>query len=376
MWPRGAPSVLIVERRLPNYRLAFFDGLRDELWRSGIRLSLSCGQPSVRELSKKDEGTLEWACSAPVSYLGPLAWQPFDPSGHDLVIVGHENKLLFNHWLCRPWRPYLLGFFGHGADFAAPLDRFGPREWLKQVTARQADWWFAYTESSRQRLQLCGVLPDRITVFNNSIDTDALSQAIDRLTDSERRELSQQLGLTPGKTALFLGSLNREKNLPLLIEAASRCARRDERFRLLVVGDGDQMPLLQSELRRHGRWLQVLGASHGLQRARWLAVSDMLLLPQSVGLAILDGFAAGLPLLTTKALGHGPEIAYLEPGFNGEMTTADADHYATGLQRWLDEPDLLARLRDGARESARHYSIDAMVLAFAAGVRSALALRS
>lgn len=372
---RGERSVLIVERRLPTYRLAFFEGLRDELRRSDIRLALSCGQPSVRELSKKDEGRLAWAGRQPVSYLGPLAWQPFDASRHDLVIVGHENKLLFNHWLCRPWRPFLLGFFGHGADFAAPLDRFGPREWFKQFTARQADWWFAYTESSRQRLLRSGVVPDRITVFNNSIDTRALSREVDGVTGEERDELSRQLGLTPGKTGLFLGSLNREKNLPLLIEAGARCARRDERFRLLVVGDGEKMPLLQAAARQHGQWLRVLGASHGLQRGRWLAVADMLLLPQSVGLAILDGFAAGLPLLTTEALGHGPEIAYLEAGINGEMTAPDPDHYAASLQRWLDEPGLLARLRLGARESAGRYSIDAMVRAFAAGVNSALALR-
>ena len=43
-------------------------------------------------------------------------------------------------------------------------------------------------------------------------------------------------------------------------------------------------------------------------------------LPSHVGLSIIDGFAAGLPVLVANFDNHCPEIAYLEENVNGLMT--------------------------------------------------------
>ncbi len=348
--------MLIVERRLPAYRVALFEALRVALAARGIELALAHGQPRAEERSKRDEGELAWAQRLPTRYLGPLCWQPFDARGFDLIIAGHENGLLFNHWLCRPWRGFRLAYFGHGADFAAAAPG-GLRAAFKRWTARQADAWLAYTEHSAAKLRLAGVAAERIHVVNNAVAAGP--------ANVERHK--------PGKTAVFIGSLYPAKRLDLLLAAAEQCAMSDADFRLIVIGDGELAPLLRDAAHRHARWLAWHGAIHGVQREALLAQADVLLLPAAVGLAILDGFAAGLPLLTTHAPGHGPELAYLQAGLNGELTAPNPPTYAQAILALLGDAPRLQAMRAAAWQAAQRHTLAAMVVRFVAGIEAALA---
>ena len=52
-----------------------------------------------------------------------------------------------------------------------------------------------------------------------------------------------------------------------------------------------------------------------------LRMADIFVIPARTGLAILDSFAAGLPLFTTDIAIHGPEAeTYLIDGYNGRKT--------------------------------------------------------
>lgn len=363
--------MLIAERRLPAYRVAFFELLRARLAEHQIELVVAHGQARADERGQADQGRLDWAIDAPARYLGPLCWQPFDTRGMDLVIIGHENRLLFNHWLGLRPRRFRLACFGHGANFASQQPR-GWREAFKRWSARRVDAWFAYTALSQQRLLEAGVAADRITVVNNTVDTRTLADHIDQMSEAERQQTRARFDLTAGKTALFIGSLYPSKRLDLLLQAGSLCAAADAAFRLLVIGDGVLAPMLRQAVTQHGRWLHWLGAEHGPQRAQAMAVSDVLMLPAAVGLAIVDGFAAGLPLLTTHAPGHGPEIAYLQPGVNGDIVAPQAEVYAQAVTTLMNDGPRLQRLRAAALQTAAQLSLDAMVLRFADGIQAAL----
>src|SRR5689334_4528456 len=99
--------VVIAQRRLTHYRAPLFIALRNLLSEEGIALRLVVGDATAREQSKKDDAELEWSVRVRSHYLGPICWQAFGQhiDGADLVIVTHENKLLYNHWLLfRPRR--------------------------------------------------------------------------------------------------------------------------------------------------------------------------------------------------------------------------------------------------------------------------------
>jgi L-malate glycosyltransferase len=371
--PAAAPRarVLLVQRRLPRYRVALFQQLNAELRRRGVDLVLAYGDPTPSEALKRDEAEMADACRLPTRYFGEhLCWQPVDTVGYDLVIVSQENRMLFNHWLCRPWRRHRLAFFGHGANLASAHPA-GLAERFKHFTTRRADWFLAYTSLSRDLVLEAGFPPERITVLNNAVDTSRLRAQLAALPSEPVERLRQTLGLTPGHTGLFMGSLYAGKAIDLLLAAAARCAARTPGFRLVIVGDGPAAPQVREAAARHA-WLHWAGARHGDDRLPYLAVADFMLMPGSVGLAILDGFAAGLPILSTRTRGHGPEIVYLSPGENGEMTPHEPEAYAAAIQQWMDAPQRLAALRAGALQSGQRYSLEAMVANFADGVLAAL----
>jgi glycosyltransferase involved in cell wall biosynthesis len=108
--------------------------------------------------------------------------------------------------------------------------------------------------------------------------------------------------------------------------------------------------------------------------AEFLAISDAFLLPGAVGLAILDAFAAGLPMLTTRFEFHGPEIEYLEEGMNGLMSDHRPAAFAEAASSVLSKPELFNQLRAGAAASAEKYSIENMAGNFRSGIRSCLGL--
>lgn len=375
--PRPAAArarVLLVQRRLPLYRVPLFEQLRAVLGERGIALTLAHGEPNAAERLRQDEGRLEGALRLPVTRYAwgdRLVWQPFRTAGQDLVIVSQENRLLFNHWLCRPGRPFRLGFFGHGGNLT-DAQPSAWRERFKQWTTRRADWWFAYTAHSAALVARAGMPAERVTVLNNSTDTRQLRRVADRLTAVQLAAFRAQHGLTEGQTALFLGALYAGKGLDLLLDAGARVAAQAPRFRLLVAGEGPLgAALAQAASQRP--WLRVLGPLWGADKALALRNADVLTLPGAVGLSLVDALSLGVPLLCCDQRGHGPELSYLQPGRNGWMSAPTADAYAHTLRELLADPARLAAAQVAARDSACELSLEAMVQRFAGGIEEALA---
>jgi glycosyltransferase involved in cell wall biosynthesis len=100
-----------------------------------------------------------------------------------------------------------------------------------------------------------------------------------------------------------------------------------------------------------------------------------MLMPGLVGLALLDAFASDTPLVTTAIGYHSPEIEYMDPGRNGELLSncAAPEEYAEHVAMLLSDPKRLATLRQGCRQAAGKYTIEAMVDRFVRGVHQALA---
>ena len=120
-------------------------------------------------------------------------------------------------------------------------------------------------------------------------------------------------------------------------------------------------------------WVHFVGPRFGNQKSQMLAIADVFLLPGRVGLALLDGFAAGLPVVATRLSIHGPEIEYLEDGLNGLVTESDPEVFSQVVSSLLSDQSKLERLRQGASNSAKKYSIEAMVERFERGIVRCLA---
>ena len=83
-----------------------------------------------------------------------------------------------------------------------------------------------------------------------------------------------------------------------------------------------------------------MGQKFGREKALALRMADIFVIPGRTGLAILDSFAAGLPLFTTDIAIHGPEASYLIDGYNGRKTAHRVPAYAEAVVEVLKSPSL------------------------------------
>ena len=374
-------TVTILYKSLPAYRLEFFDRLRAELAGHDIGLRLIHGDAVGQDRSKGDARTLPWAEHRPnrvVSLRGrPLVWQPALRAAResDLVIVEQASKLLVNYPLLLGSRLGLgpkLALWGHGANLQRhTASRLS--EAMKRRYSRLPHWWFAYTDGARDRVERMGYPADRITVVQNAVDTAGLRAQVASVSASKLESFRREHSAQPGHTALFLGSLYPEKRIPFLVEAAEQAARHDERFTLLVGGDGPARGELLEAIEEIPQ-VRYLGRLDGEQRALALASGDVMLMPGLVGLGILDAFAGGMPVLTTRVDYHSPEIEYLEAGRNGLMLDGDmtAIDFGDAVVALLRDEAQLAAMSEQATKDAEVYTTAEMVRRFSAGVQAAL----
>ena len=194
-------KVLIIQQIIPEYRLAFFDLLKDELEKSNITLDLIYGGSDHSD-DIKDVPTLLWAKRVPNRSLGigkfKLKWQPLTKylSDKDLIIVEKANKLLLNYYIiiARKFWKNRLGFWGHGRNLQADPQSAGNR--LNKLFLKKCDWWWAYTKSVKDFLVEQRYPPSRITIVQNSIDTHTLRMQLADVNESEIILLKKQLGIT------------------------------------------------------------------------------------------------------------------------------------------------------------------------------------
>lgn len=373
-------SVVFYARVLTHYRVQFHEKVRESLRKEGVAYSLLYARGRPHEEKKDDVARLEWASEAPVRYFGPggkLTWQSANGSlgGADLVIIGQENVLLHNYPLILKSRLFgkpKVAFFGHGRGFQAENPR-GLGERFKRFWASKVDWWFAYTPEGARAVGDAGFPQERITVFNNAIDTSDITRTLAEISGEDVAALRASLVGGSEHVGVYVGGIYAHKRIGFLIEAAQRIRARVPDFHLLVIGGGPDAHLVQAAAAEHD-WIHALGPRFGHDKSLHVKLARVFLMPGLVGLAVLDAFAYGTPMVTTDLPYHSPEFEYLRDGENG-LVVADADSadaYAAAVTRVLTDDDLRARLAAAGAADAKLYTIENMAERFAQGVLMAL----
>ena len=373
------PTVVIVQRRMTEYRIPFFDKLHRHLATVGIRLQVIYGNPTSSESLRNDGAVLPWGLPIRFAYLRFGTAFLVIPTtsaeaakGCDLLIVPHENSMVWAY-LTRVLRPSCRGqvaFWGHGKNFQSTQDEL-LGEKVRAWTSRRVGWWFAYTERSVLHLTAEGVPSDRITCLNNATDTTEIVCWRAGLEEAEIEALRLDLGLCGENVAVYLGSLHSDKRIDFLLLAADRLHAQTQNFELLIIGDGP----LRGDVRKFAAsrtWCKWVGAKRGRDKVLHLHLGKVILNPGMVGLSILDSFAMRIPMVTTDCGTHSPEIAYLESGVNGIMCANEIAAFVDSVVTILSNAGLREQLAKGCEASCSRYSLESMVENFRDGVVRAL----
>lgn len=367
--------IVFLAAHVKHYRLPFFDALHEKLRADGIELRVLYGDPNSAHAARCDNVALPLTYGRQVGsywiadrFVYQSAWQEI--AAADLVITPNEHKLLLNPLLLalRASGVKKVAFWGKGNITPAGVNN--PAEWLRYKTANAVDWWFPYTTTSADNLRRHGVNCG-ITPIDNAIDTAELHRNMAGISEDVLRNARYSVGVSSGPVGLYCGNLSANKHLDFLFTVGKIIRKSIPDFSLVIVGNGPLREHVEIVAARE-RFIRYLGPRAGREKALVLKMADVFLLPGSVGLAILDSFAAGLPLLTTELRTHGPEISYLSHGNNGLVTPHDPESYAHAVVRLLQDPQLLARLRAGATESGFQHNIENMVQNFRRGILACL----
>lgn len=196
--------------------------------------------------------------------------------------------------------------------------------------------------------QLCSLLEKttgrRCFLMERGVDTTAFSP---RFRDRSGSDETFVLG--------FVGRLSIEKNVALLPRLRQQLIERGlPNFRFLIVGQGDEEAWLRQELPN----AEFTGVLRGEALARAYANMDLFAFPShtdTFGNVVLEALASGVPALVTPDGGPCTIVRDGETGF-----VARDEDFGTAAARFMEDPELRARMRQAARQSAEGASWDAV----------------
>jgi glycosyltransferase involved in cell wall biosynthesis len=372
-------KVVIFQYRSLHYRVGLFEQLRHQCLNRGVDLHLVHGQPTRRELAKKDVGSIPWAdvVTNIVQEVGERdwLWQPFPEHlrDADLVVVMQESRLLSNYplLLSRLWIKRKVAYWGHGANFQSDAPA-GLRERWKKMLLTKVDWWFAYTQMTVDILAKAGYPQQQITNLNNAIDNESFKTDLASVTDADLDALRSQLSLEPAAPlGLFCGSLYPDKRIDFMVQAADLIRAAIPNFAMVVIGDGPSADDVRLAAQTRP-WLHWVGVKKGRDKAAYFKLASVVVNPGAVGLHVLDSFVSGVPMATTADARHGPEVAYLEHGVNGLHVLGGCPEYSRAVIELLSDAAYFERVRKASAVSAEIFTLKNMVENFVNGIERCL----
>jgi glycosyltransferase involved in cell wall biosynthesis len=137
----------------------------------------------------------------------------------------------------------------------------------------------------------------------------------------------------------------------------------------LIIGDGEERDKLEQLAKQlELQDVHFLGeVVDPTGTAAYFSLADLLVIPGLVGLALVHGFAFGLPLITTDFPGHSPELEYLSEN-NGAMTRIDISQYAEAIGALLSSPQRLEAMKHSAMAQGDDLYLPCSVRRFTDGI--------
>jgi 1,2-diacylglycerol 3-alpha-glucosyltransferase len=218
--------------------------------------------------------------------------------------------------------------------------------------ANLCDGVIAPSESLARIIRKRGVVSP-IRVIPTGIDVQAFASA-------KGERFRQRLGLAADSLVIgHVGRLAQEKNLRYLAEGVARFLAREPGASFLVVGGGPAREELKDVFAHHGVADRLILAGKRTGRVlreayRAMDVFAFASQTETQGMVVAEAMASGLPVVALNASGVREVV---RDGVNGFLLPADAPAKAfADALGCCAEPGVLARLSQGARDTAPEFS--------------------
>ncbi len=224
---------------------------------------------------------------------------------------------------------------------------------VEHWACREADRLICVSEHTRREaIERYGALPERAFAVHNAVSEENFPCP----KPEELAEFRRRLAGDDEKIVLYVGRLDREKGVDVLLRAFARVVHRGQRARLVIAGTGS----LEEELRK-------ASAEQGIQEAvtfagyvmadelsRLYRSAQVLCVPslyEPFGIVALEGMICGLPVVAS-ATGGLTEI--IDDGASGWLVPPGNENaLANALSCVLEEAGVAQRLASSGQRRVR-----------------------
>ncbi|ASP41006.1 glycoside hydrolase [Bacterioplanes sanyensis] len=207
------------------------------------------------------------------------------------------------------------------------------------------------TRAQRDELEQHGF--ERVQVLSRGVDSQRFHP--DKRDGSLRRQWQVK---DDDIVLLYVGRIAGEKNLQLAVRTFEQLKTLDEAVKLVLVGDGPELPALQE---KHSDII-TCGMQTGDDLSRHFASGDVFLFPSKTdtfGNVVTEAMASGLAVVSFDyAAAH----EHIRHGDNGLVAPfGDDDSFIHQASLLSDSPNLLRQIRQRARQHAEGISWGSIV---------------
>lgn len=236
----------------------------------------------------------------------------------------------------------------HGT-FAEGSFRYRVSRGLETFLFKQADHAITICAAMRQELARRGIALSRVSVVPNGVD-------IEEFTPLKRSApLARRLGLNGGPVFGFIGSFYRYEGLRFLVEAFPRIRAQIPDARLMLVGGGEEEPILRELAQTQQDGILFTGRVPHHEVNDYYSLVDVIVCPRLrmrltelvTPLKPLESMAMGKAVLASDVGGHQELI---ENGRTGLLFRAeDSEDIVKQSVRLAGDPTLRAALGEAGR---------------------------
>jgi glycosyltransferase involved in cell wall biosynthesis len=212
----------------------------------------------------------------------------------------------------------------------------------------------APSESVRQILVDEYGITERVTIIPTGLKLEPFQRA-------NGGAIRQERGWGEDRVLISVGRLVKEKNWPLLLEAAAQVIQTQPQLRLVIIGEGEErknLEKLAGQLNLADR-IEFTGRLPFDQVIGYLKAADLFCFASAIetqGLVTMEALAAGLPVVAVDGGGTRDTVTH---GQEGLLTAGDSHALATAIERVIGDEALLHRFKQAARQRALTFDTSA-----------------
>lgn len=264
-----------------------------------------------------------------VRVVGDYAWEIAVQTGKSFLLIGDFQK-------------------------SSKSGRIGRLARLQLWTCRRAKAIIVPSRYLAELVAEWGIGHEKIRVIYNGIEMPVITES--------KEDVRRSLGIS-GNIIISCGRLVPWKGFRMLIKLMPQLLQVNQFFRLVIVGDGPDMKMLQSVVRNLGleRKVYLVGRKSQYELAQYLASADIFVLNtgyEGFSHQVLEAMAAGVPVITTSVGGNREVVVQGQNGFmvryNDEFNLVEAIKTV-----WRQE-ELRERMIANARHTVAAFNVQHM----------------